>query len=92
MLFTGCSIYFSGEITVCVFDKDSFFVSSSNSIISTGEVFSRITAKQEIVSLRNSLSEKVFHVIISRQTVDALRSAQNSRKIKWKGPFRLGLT
>lgn len=55
MHFTVSSIYFSSEGIVCVFDKNCLLVSSSYSVISMGEVFSRFTVKGAIVRLRSTL-------------------------------------
>lgn len=55
MHFIVSSIYFSGECIVCVFDKNCLLVSSSYSVISMGEVFSRFTVKGAIVRLRSTL-------------------------------------
>lgn len=53
--FTVSSICFSTESIVCVFDKNCLLVSSSYSVISMGEVFSRFTVKRAIVRLRSTL-------------------------------------
>ena len=55
MHFTVGSICFSSEGIVCVFDKNCLLVSSSYSVISMGEVFSRFTVKGAIVCLRSTL-------------------------------------
>jgi len=55
MHFTVSSICFSSEGIVCVFDKNCLLVSSSYSVISMGEVFSRFTVKGAIDRLRSTL-------------------------------------